>query len=220
MHTKYLLMQLEPNKDYSFEISKNMRIQPGDYNCTMEVSGPHGIMASESRKCSLAEPLQDTESGRESLYVQEEFAQQKAREEMTRVESARALEIPEEATPKDEVVEKSVSNRAGNAAKNGATIKDGIDKTTTLSGEKEGGNGSLSAEALDAENNTSRGKSLPASPSMNTSKAMLVGSSTSKKYHLLDCRYVAKIKPENRINFQNSEDAKRQGYLPCKSCNP
>jgi len=26
VRTKYLLMQLEPNRDYSFDISKNMRI--------------------------------------------------------------------------------------------------------------------------------------------------------------------------------------------------
>ena len=52
--TKYLLLQIEPNRDYSFEISKNIRIQPGDYNCTMEVSGPRGTLALESRRCSLA----------------------------------------------------------------------------------------------------------------------------------------------------------------------
>ena len=44
-----------------------------------------------------------------------------------------------------------------------------------------------------------------------------MGSITSKKYHRLDCRYALKIKPENRIYFQSIEDAKGQGYLPCKS---
>ena len=61
---------------------------------------------------------------------------------------------------------------------------------------------------------------MPPSLSVNGSEAMLVGSSTSKKYHLPDCRYALKIKPENKIDFQSPEDAKRQGYLPCKSCNP
>ena len=47
-----------------------------------------------------------------------------------------------------------------------------------------------------------------------------MGSITSKKYHHLDCRYALKIKPENRIYFQSIEDAKVQGYLPCKTCSP
>ena len=47
-----------------------------------------------------------------------------------------------------------------------------------------------------------------------------MGSATSKKYHRPDCRYALKIKPENLIYFQSEEDAKEQGYLPCKSCNP
>jgi hypothetical protein len=51
-------------------------------------------------------------------------------------------------------------------------------------------------------------------------KAMFMGSITSKKYHRLDCRYALKIKPENRIYFQSAEDAKGQGNLPCKICNP
>jgi micrococcal nuclease len=49
---------------------------------------------------------------------------------------------------------------------------------------------------------------------------LLVGSITSKKYHLPDCRYAQKIKPENLISFQSIEDARDQGYLPCKVCNP
>ena len=96
MRTKYLMMQLEPNRDYSFEISKNMRIQPGDYNCTLEVSGPEGTLALENRKCSLEEPLQNSESSQSSLSPEElyaEFAKQKAQEEMAREESVQASEI-------------------------------------------------------------------------------------------------------------------------------
>ncbi len=220
MSTKYLLMQLEPNRDYSFEISKNMRIQPGDYNCTIEVSGPKGILASEIRKCSLERPLQDPESKQDSISMNAKFAQQEVREEMTRVESVQASEIARESTSKDTAAEKSVSNKAGNAAKNGETaIKDEAEGTVTLPREKEEDNGSLPAETVEVENDTSGGEPLPPL-SVNASKSMLVGSSTSKKYHLSICRYAEKIKPENRIYFQSPEDAKRQGYLPCKSCNP
>jgi hypothetical protein len=53
--TKYLLMQIEPNRDYSFEISKNVKIPAGEYICTLEAKGPQGVLAEESRKISLAE---------------------------------------------------------------------------------------------------------------------------------------------------------------------
>jgi hypothetical protein len=218
--TKYLLMQLEPNRDYSFDISKNMRIQPGDYNCTIEASGPRGTLACESRKCSLAKPQQDSISRTESLSVDAELAQQRAREERARDESSETLETARRETSKEVVAEKSATSRAGNAAKDGAAKKDDSVGTMTSSEEKENGEESLPVETVDVENDTSGGKPMPVSSSMDASKATLVGSSTSKKYHRWDCRYVAKIKPENRINFTSPEDAKRQGYLPCKSCNP
>ena len=48
----------------------------------------------------------------------------------------------------------------------------------------------------------------------------LVGSKSSRKYHRPDCRFAQKIKPENLISFSGVEDARREGYLPCKVCNP
>jgi hypothetical protein len=47
-----------------------------------------------------------------------------------------------------------------------------------------------------------------------------VGSINSDKYHFPDCRCAQKIKPENRIWFANAEDARAQGYVPCKVCDP
>ncbi len=51
-------------------------------------------------------------------------------------------------------------------------------------------------------------------------EAMYMGSTTSDKYHNLDCRYAQKIKPENRIYFVDAEYARQKGYVPCKVCNP
>lgn len=62
--------------------------------------------------------------------------------------------------------------------------------------------------------------SLQASSSSREDRGELVGSITSKKYHRPDCRYALKIKPDNRIYFQSGEDARKQGYLPCKVCSP
>ena len=56
--TKCLLMQIEPNRDYSFEIAKNVKIPAGEYNCTLEAKGPQGVLAEESRRVSLAESPQ------------------------------------------------------------------------------------------------------------------------------------------------------------------
>jgi hypothetical protein len=219
MRTKYLLMQLEPNRDYNFEISKNMRIQPGDYNCTLEVSGPEGTLALENRKCSLEEPLQDFKSSQIPLSLEAEFAKQKAQEEMAREEGVRAREMSREETLEDVMAEKKTLNEAGDAANIGTVTKD-EDGTTASSKKKEKVEGSLATGTIVDENDSSPHESLPASSSNDATKVMFVGSSTSKKYHLLDCRYALKIKPENRISFQSAEAARRQGYLPCKSCNP
>jgi hypothetical protein len=50
--------------------------------------------------------------------------------------------------------------------------------------------------------------------------SVYIGSKSSNKYHMPECRYAAKIQKENRVEFASSEEAKRQGYLPCKVCNP
>lgn len=47
-----------------------------------------------------------------------------------------------------------------------------------------------------------------------------VGSINSNVYHYPDCRYVQRIKPENKIWFSSSEDARTHGYRPCKVCKP
>lgn len=205
MRTKYLLMQLEPDRDYNFEISKNMRIQPGDYNCTLEVSGPEGTLALENRKCSLEEPLQDFKSS-QTLSVDAEFAKQKAQEEMAREERIQASKMARE-----ESVQKSEMGRE-------ETLEDVMAEKKTLKKEKV--EGSLATETVVEENDSSPPESLPASSSSEATRATFTGSSTSKKYHLPDCRYALKIKPENRIDFESAEAARRQGYLPCKSCNP
>lgn len=45
-----------------------------------------------------------------------------------------------------------------------------------------------------------------------------VGSKNSNKYHLPDCRYAKRIKPENIICFSDEKDAKSKGYIPARCC--
>jgi hypothetical protein len=45
-----------------------------------------------------------------------------------------------------------------------------------------------------------------------------VGSKNSNKYHLPTCRWAKQIKPENRVCFSSTDEAKSKGYLPDKNC--
>ncbi len=229
IRTKYLLMQLEPNRDYGFEIAKNMRVKPGDYNCTLEVSGPGGTLACETRKCSLEKSSSDSDSSHISLpppksdveSAGQELARQELREKAIKAERAQPEEI-EEKEPSQDVMTEKVSNNDGDSEKTKieAGIKDEADEAQTHADKIEEDDEDLQAGEVDMENDSSPAELTPVSVSPESLNAMFVGSSTSKKYHLLDCRYALKIKPENRIYFQSPEDAKRQGYLPCKTCNP
>jgi methylphosphotriester-DNA--protein-cysteine methyltransferase len=49
---------------------------------------------------------------------------------------------------------------------------------------------------------------------------MFIGSTKSDKYHYPDCRAAKNIKPENKIWFSSSEDARAHGYVPCGICHP
>ncbi len=47
-----------------------------------------------------------------------------------------------------------------------------------------------------------------------------VGSINSDVYHYPTCGYAQRIYPENLIWFSSPEDARAQGYRPCKVCRP
>lgn len=47
-----------------------------------------------------------------------------------------------------------------------------------------------------------------------------VGSSTTKKFHLKDCQWAQKMKDENKVYLSGYNEFIKQGYTPCKSCNP
>jgi hypothetical protein len=178
-NTKYLLMQIEPNRDYSFEITKNVKIPAGEYDCTLEAKGPQGVLAEESRRISLAES-----------WPQPAFEQVPWPVELDEDVTGQMME---EERPKED----SVPSKEMQAASEELEDK----------------------KSLESES-TSAGASLHSSSTLSKENGTFMGSITSKKYHRLDCRYALKIKPENRIYFQSIEDAKGQGYLPCKSCNP
>ena len=97
-NTKYLLMQIEPNRDYSFEISKNVKIPAGEYDCILEATGPQGVLAKESRKISLA-------SGQNPVFEQVPWP--------VELDEKVSEEKNEEVLPKEEsIAQKEVSNDA------------------------------------------------------------------------------------------------------------
>jgi len=56
--------------------------------------------------------------------------------------------------------------------------------------------------------------------SRSCSNGSLVGSTSSRKYHYSCCQWAKEISPANEIRFNSSQDARNQGYVPCKVCRP
>jgi methylphosphotriester-DNA--protein-cysteine methyltransferase len=48
----------------------------------------------------------------------------------------------------------------------------------------------------------------------------LVGSKSSKKYHVASCQYAKKISAKNLVKFNSAKEAKTAGYAACKVCKP
>jgi len=224
--TKFLFIQTRPGDDLSFEISKNMKIPRGRYNCTLEVVGPGGLLECETRECGLAEPWEEAAhpaSSPPSERLVTKTAEQLYQEFVSQQEDASGGEI-------------AVDRKDGTKNEKSASVRtdDGTDDRTD--DRTDGDISSISSEDAVMEENSLDVKADPdldngsleqsGSKSNLTSSisakqdGLFVGSATSKKYHRPDCRYALKIKPENRIYFDSVEDARSQGYLPCKTCNP
>ncbi len=276
--TKYLMMNLEPNRDYSFEIARNSRLLPGEYICTLEASGPSGSLASESRMCSLAEDPQNSPSSvispegyislsdAQALFTGRGLYERTGQMESTsRVEREHEKESEIEAEEESNIKAEEESNTEAEEESNTEAEEESnieADKESGIKGDEESGieaqkehekemyagepESKVRAEGeeeqredendyLDrsVENGDETKAGTAGDHALESIAAyadherpdegpgeLLVASSTSKKYHLPDCRYALKIKPENRISFQSAEEAKSQGYLPCKSCHP
>jgi len=238
--TKYLLMRLETNRDYSFEIAKNLELLPGNYTCTLEASGPGGILASENRRCSLAEDQEDLISKRissgELISISDARALYAGRS-LYRYESNEDEEEPEEDAEREgekedskelkaEILAEGEDSRSEDENEGNWRVADEFDVSGGSGEDGDGAgdpelfDGSAGADADSGEASVSSVGITDESDGNEESERNFVGSSTSKKYHLPDCRYALKIKQENKVYFQSAEEAKSQGYLPCKSCHP
>jgi len=179
LSTKYLLMQVEADREYGFEICKSCRLESGDYDCILRAEAPQGVIAEEVRKVSLVESRDRPEGWSQP----EEAAFWQMIEEYERVEDVGRENKGDEDVGKEDEGDEGVGK--------GNEEEEGVGK------ENEGDEDGLSSH-----------------------EDALVGSKSSKKYHRPDCRFAQNIKPENLISFSGVEDARREGYLPCKVCNP
>ena len=277
--TKYLLMKLEPNRDYSFEIAKNLLLLPGEYICTLEASGPSGMLSSESRKCSLAKDQTDSFSAQvptsglislsdaQTLFAGRTYSGYDSVERASSMETNSRMEKDHEIGSKKESVrvEKKENSRveekeikeeleASHQDSRGKGLfhevqdpgeqreeVDARDVNDDLADERDGNMGEKGdRDPFDVQVNANQfsdneasfggiGKNIEKEPiaafadqqePRKDQEEQFVASSTSKKYHLPECRYARKIKQENRIYFHSHEEAEKEGYLPCKVCNP
>lgn len=201
--TKYMMIEIEPNKEDSFDISKNMRISPGSYSCILDVSGPSGQLTSEARECSMIEPL---------------FTELPAPEPKPKTSSAQPSPLRGETLKAREKSHDSSEERA-EAGEEELSVPSGSHEKSIKSPERTKSDDKVSLDnaSFEEDENLSQ-KGIGSNDSKK--EGSLVGSTTSNKYHLPSCRYATKIQPENRVYFANGEEAKRKGYIPCKTCNP
>jgi len=47
-----------------------------------------------------------------------------------------------------------------------------------------------------------------------------VGNARTHKFHYADCRYVGEMNDNNKVYFEDRDEAIDEGYVPCKVCRP
>ncbi len=233
---KYMLMQVEPGKKYSFDISENLRMPKGEYSCILEASGPFGPITSEKRDClALDEPADRI------LYNEFWAADKKAsnnvldqyRIEVTEEEGASQDQYPNDYQTPEKILgtssadlgselskdaKKSHENQsADNSKLGGLESPVSIPQDASFSQFSESSVKSIERTNSESQIIAVKGKSQIADQGGNGNE-IFVGSTSSDKYHRPDCRFVSKIK--NKIYYKSAEDAKNSKKVPCKICNP
>ena len=218
--TKYLLMQVEPNREYGFEICRSCRLESGEYDCILKAEAPQGIIAEEVRKVRLegsGDRLEGWSQAEETAFWRmiEEYEREGDERERDESVGAESEEIEGEENKNDEEME-------GGAAGDERGLQEGAgggdDAKVDDAGKESLGKPSYSESSSIALFSGYRARDDE--DGISSREESLVGSKSSRKYHRPDCRFAQKIKPENLISFSGVEDARREGYLPCKVCNP
>ena len=224
----YMLIQVEPGKKYTFDISQNQRVAQGEYDCILDASGPYGSLFSEKRRClTIDEPAEQNLQDRSPDA--EEKSKQYFQENLNMYDSEYRVQSQNGNVDENKV---SDGNSIAKTAKKASGISDStgrVKASMPLKNRSVGGEDTVGQEVLldrvskNASIETNR-ISKPNRGAMDNNKGgaaiggMFVGSSGSNKYHSPDCRFVDKIK--NKIYFKSVEEARKNGKVPCKTCNP
>lgn len=225
---KYMLIQLEPGKKCTFEISRNRRVAQGEYDCILEASGPSGPLFSEKRHClTIDEPVEQNSQDRNP------DAEEKPRRDISESSMIGASEYE---------VQSQKASVEENRFYEGSSAVTLAESASGISNSANGVKASMSAINKPVGSKDIVGRKVPLNPVSNNAgtetnkvskpnrattddnkgdavvEEMFVGSSGSNKYHRPGCRFVDKIK--NKIYFKGSEEARKNGKVPCKTCNP
>jgi hypothetical protein len=233
-NAKYMLIQVEPEKLYSFDISKNLKMPNGEYNCVLEASGPFGLIASETRDCSALDesadpdPIDEIEASHHkashdflSQYrseVIEEKSPSPDKYPNGDQENERILETPPTDLEPESYsdAEKSYKSKSPEDPETSGLVgQDNIQQGVPFSQSSEG-----SVRGVYGANKDNRTTAANGSVQIAdwNDDGIFVGSTGSNKYHRPACRFVAKIK--KKIYYKSVQDAKKDGKVPCKICNP
>jgi hypothetical protein len=224
----YMLIQVEPGKKYTFDISQNQRVAQGEYDCLLDASGPSGSLFSEKRRCLIID-----EPAEQNLQDRNPDAEKNSRIDVS--ESSKIRNSDYKVQSQDGSVEENrvyYEDSSAKSAERASGISDNADgvkasmpaKNDSLSGEDTAGrkvsSNRVSKNASTETNRISKPNRVAADNNKSDAAVggMLVGSSGSNKYHRPDCRFVEKIK--NKIYFKSAEEARKNGKVPCKTCNP
>lgn len=210
---RYLLLEVDPLRDYGFEICKNAPIPVGDYECLLSVEATQGQIFEERRRVSLkAGAVQARSSGTWNPEEEDLFW---LGVRQSSGDSGNSGSGPSDRKSASAASEKgSSSGKASSEAASSGAVVSGISGSDVS-----GSGGLLSGGAVSGDLGSAQNEA-EALKDRSSGASSVVGSLTTKRYHRPDCRYAGKIKPENLVRFESSEEAEREGYLPCKSCTP
>jgi hypothetical protein len=234
--TKYMMIDVEPGREYSFDISENKWLNIEDSYlqsiehsclCLLEVSGPDEIIAMEKRNCRICED-NTIYAGRTTLggYLETaEYAEKFGDELAPLYQSQIGVTGQNLCTSSSEPFSISDATRVYARSSDLLVESSGQDllpENYQMKGVEKLDHGASPIEKVYTAEPTMAGTSeeLAQDYSETDGEGRYVGSITSNKYHRPDCRYAVKISPENRIWFADALDAQSKGYIPCKVCNP
>jgi hypothetical protein len=208
---KYMLINVEPGTINSFDISKNLQVPQGDYDCIVEASGPFKNTFSEKRHCiSIEEP---TDSKSDSFN---QAADYRSSEQGYLAEKEHVASYADSSSEKSKINDKN--DRSKLSGDSVQELPQGLVHNATNVPQESKSSITQSSPTSELAGYVLINDTSKAQDSKSQDNSIFVGSTESDKYQRPDCRFVAEIK--SKIYFKSAEEAQKNGKVPCKICNP